>query len=114
MHYHSITNEIIDALREIAGERNVVLDPAVREIYSHDETSKEEYAHMPEVVVFAQSTEAVARIVQCANAQHIPITPRGAGSGLSGGAIPVYGGIVLSLEKMNQSVRSTTTPHHDG
>jgi len=102
MSYNPLTSELIAALRQIVGERNVVLDEATRETYSHDETSKDEYAHMPDVVVFPQSTEAVARVVRLANQARLPITPRGAGSGLSGGAIPLYGGIVLSLEKMNK------------
>jgi len=102
MTYNHLTQEIIDELIRIVGERNVLLDPARIEAFSHDETSKEEYGHMPEVVVTPQSTEAVAAVVKLANQHRIPVTPRGAGSGLSGGAIPIYGGIVLSLEKMNR------------
>ena len=102
MNYSHLDTKIIDELVRIAGERNVLLDPSRIEAFSHDETSKEEYGHMPDVVVTPQSTEAVAEIVKLANQAHIPVTPRGAGSGLSGGAIPVYGGIVLSLEKMNR------------
>jgi glycolate oxidase len=102
MTYTHINEEIIGELVRIAGERNVHLDPARIEAFSHDETSKEEYGHMPEVVVTPQSTEAVAAVVKLANRHRIPVTPRGAGSGLSGGAIPIYGGIVLSLEKMNR------------
>ncbi|SLM18156.1 FAD linked oxidase domain protein [uncultured spirochete] len=102
MIYNHINKEIISELIQIAGERNVLVDPARIEAFSHDETSKEEYGHMPDVVVTPQSTTAVAEIVRLANRTRIPVTPRGAGSGLSGGAIPVYGGIVLSLEKMNR------------
>jgi len=102
MTYMHINKEIIGELVRIAGERNVHIDPARIEAFSHDETSKEEYGHMPEVVVTPQSTEAVAAVVKLANRHRIPVTPRGAGSGLSGGAIPIYGGIVLSLEKMNR------------
>lgn len=102
MKYNPISRDIIRELINIAGERNVLLDPAQLEIFSHDETSKEEYGHMPEVVVTPRSTSAVAEIVKLANRTSVPITPRGAGSGLSGGAIPIFGGIVLSLEKMNQ------------
>jgi glycolate oxidase len=102
MTYMHINEEIIGELVRIAGERNVHIDPARIEAFSHDETSKEEYGHMPEVVVTPQSTEAVAAMVKLANRHRIPVTPRGAGSGLSGGAIPIYGGIVLSLEKMNR------------
>ncbi|MFA6504937.1 MAG: FAD-linked oxidase C-terminal domain-containing protein, partial [Treponemataceae bacterium] len=69
-----------------------------------DETSAEEYGHMPEAVVLATTTAQVAEIVKLANRRHIPITPRGAGSGLSGGAIPQFGGILISLEKMNKVI----------
>ena len=102
MTYNHINKEIISELIRIAGEKNVLLDPSRIEAFSHDETSKEEYGHMPDVVVMPQSTEAVAEIVRLANRVHVPVTPRGAGSGLSGGAIPIHGGIVLSLEKMNR------------
>ena len=78
------------------------MDKEKIEAYSHDETDAGEYGHMPEVVVLPTTTEQVAEVVRLANRERIPITPRGAGSGLSGGAIPQLGGIVLSLEKMNK------------
>jgi len=74
------------------------------EAYSHDETSIEEYGHMPEVVMTPISSLQVSEIVKLANNEIIPVTPRGAGSGLSGDAIPIYGGIVVSLEKMNSVI----------
>ncbi|MCX8013793.1 MAG: FAD-binding oxidoreductase, partial [Rectinema sp.] len=102
MNYNPLTPAILEELAAIVGPRNYSIDPAKLEACSHDETSRDEYAHMPDVVVTPERTEHVAGVVQLANRYHIPITPRGAGSGLSGGAIPVYGGIVLSLEKMNK------------
>ena len=72
------------------------------EPYSYDETPKDKYAHMPEVVVTPRTAEEIACIVKFANKELIPVTPRGAGSGLSGGAIPIYGGIVISVAKMNK------------
>ncbi|MGI6096532.1 MAG: FAD-binding oxidoreductase [Dethiobacteria bacterium] len=72
------------------------------ENYAHDEVAGEKYAHMPEVVVKPAAKEEIAAIVRLANKKLIPITPRGAGSGLSGGAVPVYGGILLSVERMNK------------
>ncbi|MDR0497034.1 MAG: FAD-binding protein, partial [Treponema sp.] len=63
-----------------------------------------EYGRYPEAVVLPGSTEEAAAIVKLANRELIPVTPRGAGSGLSGGAIPEYGGIVVSLEKMNRLI----------
>jgi glycolate oxidase len=57
---------------------------------------------MPEVVVKPNSTEEVSLIMKLAAANKIPVTPRGAGTGLSVGAVPVYGGILLAVEKMNR------------
>ena len=101
MKYSKVIEEIIQKLIEIVGEENVKTEKDYLEKYSKDETS-EVKPHLPEVVVFATKTEQVAKIIKLANEKLIPVTPRGAGTGLSGGAVPVYGGIVLSLEKMNQ------------
>lgn len=102
MTYNRVTEEIVAELVAALGERNVHTDRERLESYSHDETSAETYAHMPEVAVTPTTTEEVAELVRLANRHRIAITPRGAGSGLSGGAIPVHGGIVLSVEKMNR------------
>jgi len=77
MTYNHINQAITSELISIAGEKNVLLDPSRIEAFSHDETSKEEYGHMPDVVVTPQSTEAVAEIVRLANRVHVPVTPRG-------------------------------------
>jgi glycolate oxidase len=100
--YSKVTPAIVDELSVIVGRYNLISDVDRMENYGHDETSKEEYGHMPEVVVTPQSAEQIAEIMKLATIYHIPVTPRGAGSGLSGGAIPLFGGIVLSVEKMNK------------
>lgn len=100
--YNPVTKEIISELVQIVGEKNVITDEEKMEPYSYDETPKDQYAHMPEVVVTPHTAEEIAKIVKLANRELIPITPRGAGSGLSGGAIPIFGGIVISVEKMNR------------
>ena len=102
MKYNKVTEEILNKLIEIVGKNNVLTDKEKIETYSHDETPRKQYAHMPEVVVIPKTAEEIAEIVKIANKKLIPVTPRGAGSGLSGGAIPVFGGIVISLEKMNK------------
>ncbi len=102
--YGVVTPQIVDELSSILGTRNVFADRERMEAYSHDETSAEEWGHMPEVVVLPTSTEEVAAVVRLANRERIPVTPRGAGSGLSGGAIPQHGGILVSLEKMNRLI----------
>ena len=70
--------------------------------YSHDEVADPIYAHQPEVVVKPATAEEISSIMILANREMIPVTPRGAGSGLSGGAVPAFGGIVLSVERMNR------------
>ena len=100
--YGRVTAEIVEELRAIVGPRYVVVDPQKLEAYAHDETPKSRYGHMPEVAALPSTTEEVSAIVKLASRERLPVTPRGAGSGLSGGAIPVLGGIVVSLERMNR------------
>jgi glycolate oxidase len=103
MSYAQVSDRIAAALAEIVGERNIVYRDEERlSPYSHDETAEKEYAAMPEAVVKPASTEEVSRIMALASREHVPVTPRGAGSGLSGGCVPASGGIVLSLERMNR------------
>jgi len=100
--YSQVSPEIINKLQDICGERFVICEDEDKlETYSHDEVADEKYAHMPEVVIKPNSSEEIAKIMEIASQENIPVTPRGAGSGLSGGAVPVEGGIVLSLERMD-------------
>jgi glycolate oxidase len=101
--YRKVDGGIVEALRLIAGEDNVFFgaqDAERIEPYTHDEVVGLQAA--PEVVVRVTSTEQVAEILKLAQRERVPVTPRGAGYGLSGGAVAVQGGIVLSLEKMNR------------
>jgi glycolate oxidase len=100
--YRPVTPAILAELETIVGRAGVITDRERLEAYSHDETPREQYGHMPEVVLAPASAEQVAAIIRLANRERIPVTPRGAGSGLSGGAIPVHGGMVLSSEKLNR------------
>ena len=99
--YNKVDQEILKILREIVGDQFVITDEEKMEAYSHDEVAEEEYAHMPDVVVKPRTAQEIAEIVKLANEKLVPVTPRGAGSGLSGGAVPIYGGILLSVERMN-------------
>ncbi len=103
MRFRKIDKDILEELREIVGDENVRLEEDYLEKYSKDEMSGIDN-RKPEVVVFPISTEQVTKIVRLSNSLMIPITPRGAGTGLSGGAVPIFGGIVLSLEKMNRII----------
>jgi glycolate oxidase len=108
MKYNPVTQVIVEQLKEICGENSVFTDPEKLEPYSHDETPAEQFSHLPEVVVLPVKTQQISQIMKLANKHKIPVTPRGAGSGLSGGAIPVYGGIIVSLEKMNKILEIDT------
>jgi len=108
MKYNPVTQVIVEKLKEICGENDVFSDPEKLEPYSHDETPAEQFSHLPEVVVRPIKTGQISQIMKLANEHKIPVTPRGAGSGLSGGAIPVCGGIILSLEKMNKILEIDT------
>ena len=101
--YKPVTPAIIAELRRIVGDSNVIAgDPEKLEVYSHDEIAEKEYAHMPECAVKPGSAEEICAIMKLANRERVPVTPRGAGSGLSGGAVPVHGGIVLLCDRMNK------------
>jgi len=97
--YNEVDTVIVSALRRIVGAKNVLVDAEALEPYAHDEVVG--LRAKPEVAVRVTSTEQVAEVLKLAQRERIPVTPRGAGYGLSGGAVPVHGGIVLSLEKMN-------------
>ncbi len=98
--YSHIDERIIAALKKIVGDNYVLTDRFDLEPYSHDET--EDLSYYPEAAVKPQSAEQVSEILRLCNDNHIPVTPRGGGTGLSGGALPVYGGVSLSLERMNR------------
>ncbi|MBN1862156.1 MAG: FAD-binding protein [Dehalococcoidales bacterium] len=100
--YQKVNDEVLASLSEIAGAKNVLCGDE-RANYARDETTELEPA-LPEVVVRPEDTASVARIMKLASDKHIPVTPRGGGTGISGGAVPIYGGIVLSLERMNRIV----------
>ena len=97
--YNKVTPNIIEALRQIVGENNILTSAEDMEPYAHDEVVG--LRADPEVVVKATSAEQISEIFKLAQRERVPVTPRGAGYGLSGGAVPTLGGIVLSLEKMN-------------
>jgi glycolate oxidase len=89
-------------LIQIVGEANVTDNLIDRVSFSYDAS---EHSHRPEGGVWAESAEQVSEIMKLANRQRIPVIPRGAGTGLSGMAVPIQGGIVLDLNRMNQILR---------
>ena len=95
-----VTQDILSQFKEIVGEAQVLADEETLAIYGHDETEK--LLYIPEVVLKPCSTDQIAAIMKICHQHKIPVTPRGAGTGLSGGALPHLGGVVLSLEKLNK------------
>ncbi|MBI4762974.1 MAG: FAD-binding protein [Deltaproteobacteria bacterium] len=98
--YEKVTPEIIERLRKIVGGGQVLIDEDRIEPYSHDKVIG--LRADPEVVVKVSNAGQISELFRLAQREKIPITPRGAGYGLSGGAVPLQGGIVLSVEKMNR------------
>jgi lactate dehydrogenase (NAD+,ferredoxin) subunit LctD len=102
--YNKLTPEILSRLAAIVGPEDVITDREKLEDFSHDEFSLRDIGRYPEVVAKPERTEEVAAVMRLASGARIPVTPRGGATGLSGGCIPLYGGIVLALEKMNRIV----------
>lgn len=92
----------INNLITIVGAQNVFTDSGSLFDYSHDET--EDLSFLPDVVVKPGTPEEISSIVKLCNEFKIPLTPRGAGTGLSGGALPVKKGVVLSMERFNKII----------
>ena len=90
----------VDQLRTIIGSEYVYVDAETLDYFSHDET--ENLKFLPEVVVKPRTSEEISAILKLCNAEMLPVTPRGAGTGLSGGALPHLGGVLLSTERLNQ------------
>ena len=92
---------VVSALESIVAPAQVLLQGHDDfEKYGADET--EDLVFLPDIVVRPETTEQVAEILKLCYREKVPVTPRGGGTGLSGGALPVHGGVVLSLERMNQ------------
>ncbi|MES1214298.1 MAG: FAD-linked oxidase C-terminal domain-containing protein [Bacteroidota bacterium] len=94
-----ITSHLIDLFKKIAGEQFVFTDDESLQNYSHDET--ETLSFLPAVVIKPRTASEISLILEICNREKIPVTPRGAGTGLSGGALPHLGGVLLSTERMN-------------
>lgn len=94
-----ITPERLDDFKRILGEKYVIGDELSLKDYAHDET--EHLHYLPDLVLKPRTAEEISAVMRLCNQYRIPVTPRGAGTGLSGGALPQLGGVVLSMERMN-------------
>jgi glycolate oxidase len=95
----SITKQHLLDFKKIVGEQYVLADEESLHQYAQDETENLHYP--PEVVIKPRTPEEISEIMKICNRDRIAVTPRGAGTGLSGGALPHLGGVLLSTERMN-------------
>ena len=98
----SLSPEILQKLTTIVGEKYIFTDQETRNHYGHDET--EDYVFPPSVVVKPANAKEISEILKLANEFKIPTTPIGARTGLSGGALSIYQGIGLSMERLNKII----------
>jgi len=96
----ALTAQHLEQLRSIVGKEHVFVDAETLEYFSYDHT--ENLRFLPEVVVKPASPDEISAILRLCNQDLIPVTPRGAGTGLSGGALPHLGGVLLSTERLNR------------
>ncbi|MBL0740256.1 FAD-binding oxidoreductase [Chryseolinea lacunae] len=99
MAFAEVSTDLIAQFDAIVGTANVIIDPAKRYDYSHDET--EDYSFLPDVVLKPGTPEEISRIMKLCHEHALPVTPRGGGTGLSGGALPLEKGVVISMERFN-------------
>jgi glycolate oxidase len=97
--FKKITPSILAEFSAIIGPDQMLSDDANRHKYGQDQT--EDLVFLPEVVLKPRTAEEISAILKICNREHIPVTPRGAGTGLSGAALPVFGGVILSMERFN-------------
>ena len=104
--YGRLTPSLIDEFKAIIGADHLFSDHETISLYASDET--EDYSFPPDLVLKPGTTREVSEILAVANRAHIPVTPRGGGTGLSGGALAVHGGICLSMERFNRILEIDT------
>lgn len=101
--FSTITPEILDKFTHIVGSENIFQDTLLIERYAHDET--EDLIFYPEVVVKPNTPEQISGLLKICNEYNIPVTPRGGGTGLSGGALAIYGGLLIAMERFNKIIQ---------
>lgn len=103
MSYNKVSQENIDYFSTFLEESNMIVAGAKLEDYSHDYT--EDLRYFPEIVLKPANTEDVSKIINYCNKNKIPVTPCGARTGLSGGSLPVCGGIAMSMERFTSIIQ---------
>jgi glycolate oxidase len=95
----SLSIDHVESLKKIVGDQYVLLDEDSLNQFGQDQT--EHLLFLPEVVVRPRTAEEVSAIMKICNQHKIPVTPRGGGTGLTGGALPDLGGVLISTDRMN-------------
>lgn len=101
--FQPISDALMIQMRQILGEQYLSTDETVRLNNGHDET--EDFVFLPEVVAFPETTEQISALMRLCNEAIVPVTVRGGGSGLAGGALPVEGGLVISMKRMDKIIQ---------
>jgi glycolate oxidase len=109
MNTAQISHLVIEKMQSIAGEKYVLADEESLYQYSHDET--EDFSFLPDIVVKPGTPQEISQIMQFCNEYNIPVTARGAGTGLSGAALPINKGILLSMERFNHILQIDEQNH---
>ncbi len=101
--YHTIHPDDILYFQSIVGAPLCITNKEEKEKYAHDET--ENLFFLPEVVLVPSDVHQISKIVAYCNAKRIPVTVRGGGTGLSGGALPVFGGVIISMHRFDRIIQ---------
>jgi len=100
MGFAEVTASIISEFEAIVGTDNIFVDVEKRYDYSHDKT--ENYSFLPDVIVKPGTPEEISSLMKLCSTYNIPVTPRGAGTGLAGGSLPIHKGLVISMERFDK------------
>lgn len=94
----------MESFKDIVGKNNVLTEYEDRYCYAYDATAIGDKLYLPDAVILPETTEQISKILKIANEKKIPVVARGAGTNLVGGCLPLEGGIVLHLSKMNRII----------
>lgn len=100
MAFAEVSTDILNQFEAIVGKENLIIDAEKRYPYSHDET--EDYSFLPDVVLKPGTADEISQVMKLCNQYNIPVTPRGGGTGLAGGSLPIRKGVVISMERFNK------------
>ncbi len=104
--FGKLTPKILQDFTEIVGAEYIFTDDKNRDTYSRDHT--EDYSFLPDVILKPRTAQEISEIMKICNEHILPVTPRGGGTSLSGGALPTNHGVVISMERFNEILNIDT------